>query len=66
MESLRYWMIFQMVLGVWLIISPLALGFREVTSMTINDGILGTLVVILGLVVALTGLPRVKHLGKGV
>ena len=65
MESLRYWMIFQVVLGSWLIISPFALGFREVTSMTINDLILGTFVVILGLAVALTGLPKVGRLAKG-
>jgi len=65
MESLRYWMIFQVVLGIWLIISPFALGFREVTSMTINDLILGTFVVILGLAVALTGLPKVGRLAKG-
>ena len=65
MGSLRYWMMFQVVLGIWLIISPFALGFREVTSMTINDLILGAIVTILGLTVALTGLPRVRHLGKG-
>jgi len=65
MESLRYWMIFQVVLGIWLIISPFALRFREVTSMTINDLILGTFVVILGLAVALTGLPKVRRLAKG-
>ncbi len=65
MGSLRYWMIFQVVLGIWLIISPFALGFREVTSMTINDVILGAIVAILGLTVALTGLPKVRHLEKG-
>ena len=65
MESLRYWMIFQVVLGIWLIVSPFALRFREVTSMTINDLILGTFVVILGLAVALTGLPNVGRLAKG-
>ena len=65
MGSLRYWMIFQVVLGIWLIVSPFALGFRELTSMTVNDMILGAFVVILGLAVALTGLPRVRHLAKG-
>jgi len=65
MESLRYWMIFQVVVGIWLIVSPFALGFREVTSMTINDLILGAVVTILGLAVALTGLPRVRHFAKG-
>ena len=65
MESLRYWMIFQVVLGIWLIVSPFALRFREVTSMTINDLVLGAFVVILGLAVALTGLPKVGRLAKG-
>ena len=65
MGSLRYWMMFQVVLGIWLIISPFALGFREVASMTINDLILGAIVTILGLAVALTGLPRVRHFAKG-
>ena len=65
MGSLRYWMIFQVIMGIWLIISPFALGFREVTSMTINDLILGAIVTTLGLGVALTGLPRVRHFAKG-
>ncbi len=64
MGSLRYWMIFQVVLGIWLIISPFALGFREITSMTVNDVILGVIVAILGLVVAFVGLPPMRHLGK--
>jgi hypothetical protein len=58
-------MMFQVVLGIWLIVSPFALGFREVASMTINDLILGAIVTILGLAVALTGLPRVRHFAKG-
>jgi hypothetical protein len=64
MGSLRYWMMFQVVLGIWLIISPFALGFRDVTSMTVNDLILGAIVTILGLAVALTGLPRIRHFAK--
>ncbi len=65
MGSLRYWMMFQVLLGIWLIISPFALGFRDVASMTINDLVLGAIVTILGLAVALTGLPRVRHFAKG-
>jgi hypothetical protein len=65
MESLGYWMIFQVVLGIWLIISPFALGFREVTGMAINDVIVGGVVAILGLAVALASLPRVGHFEKG-
>jgi hypothetical protein len=45
MGSLPYGMVFQVVLGIWL--SPFALGFREINSMTINDVILGAIVAIL-------------------
>ncbi len=65
MGSLRYWMILQIVLGAWLVVSPFVLGFRGITSMTMNDIILGAIVVILGLMVALTGSPEVRHLEKG-
>jgi len=61
MGSLRYWMVFQILVGIWLIVSPFALGFREINSMTVNDVILGAIVAILGLVVAITGLPEVRH-----
>ncbi len=64
MGSLRYWMILQIVLGIWLVVSPFVLGFREITSMTMNDMVLGVIVVILGLVVALTGSPKVRHSEK--
>ena len=64
MGSLRYWMIFQVVLGIWLIVSPFVLGFREITSMSLNDMILGAIVAILGLVVAFIGLPKIRHLEK--
>ncbi len=65
MGSLRYWMILQIVLGIWLAVSPFVLGFREITSMTMNDMVLGAIMVILGLVVALTGVPKIGHLEKG-
>jgi hypothetical protein len=61
MDSMRYWMIFQVVLGIWLVISPFALGYREITSMTINDIILGVMITILGLVMAFIGLPPIRH-----
>jgi hypothetical protein len=64
MESLRYWMVFQILLGIWLIVSPFALGFREITSMTVNDVILGAVVAILGLAVAITGIPEIRHQEK--
>ena len=64
MGSLRYWMIFQVVLGIWLIVSPFVLGYREITSMSLNDMILGAIVAILGLVMAFIGLPAMKHAEK--
>jgi hypothetical protein len=62
MKVLRYWMYFQVLLGIWLFVSPYALGYRELTGMTINDMVLGILVVILGLVGAFGGeLPEIRH-----
>ncbi len=56
MGELRRWMTFQVGLGIWLMISPLALGFREITRMALNDVILGALIAILGLMVAIMSL----------
>ena len=64
MGSLRYWMIFQVLVGIWLAVSPFAFGYKEITSMTINSLILGAIVAILGLVVAFTGLPGMQHVDK--
>jgi hypothetical protein len=64
MGSLRYWMIFQVLVGIWLAVSPFALGYRGITSMTINSLILGGIVAILGLVVVFTGLPEMGHVEK--
>ncbi len=61
MGSLRYWMIFQTLLGIWLVISPFVLGDRELTSMSINNIITGAVVTILGLVVAFVGLSGIRH-----
>lgn len=64
MGSLRYLMIFQVLVGIWLAASPFAFGYREITSMTLNDLILGAIVAILGLTVAFTGLPAMRHVEK--
>lgn len=48
MKSLFYsWMIFQLLVGVWLFISPYVFGFGE-THMATNNMIFGPIVVILG------------------
>ncbi len=64
MGNLRKWMIIQVVLGVWLIVSPFALGFQEITTMALNDVILGTIVAILGLLVVFVELPQVRQLER--
>ncbi len=49
MKSLVYWMLFQILLGIWLLFSPLVLGAGEVRGMTVNDMILGGIVIALGI-----------------
>jgi hypothetical protein len=41
MVSLRYWMIFQAIVGVWLVISPFVLGSKEMMPISINNIIVG-------------------------
>ncbi len=48
MESLFYsWMVFQMLVGIWMFISPFVFGFGE-THMATNNMIFGAIVVLLG------------------
>ncbi len=49
MKGLIYWMLFQMLLGIWLLISPFAMGFKEMTGVALNNMLLGAAVSILGL-----------------
>lgn len=43
------WMIFQILVGIWLFISPYVLGFKEMTNASINTMIFGAIVVLIGL-----------------
>lgn len=52
MKNLFYTMVFQILVGIWLMVSPFVLGYREVTSMTTNNMIFGAIVLILGIGVA--------------
>ncbi len=61
MGSLRYWMIFQVVVGIWLAASPYFLGYREISTMTLNNIIVGGIMAILGLVFAFAGLSEIRH-----
>ncbi len=48
MKSLFYsWIIFQMLVGIWMFISPFVFGFGE-THIATNNMIFGAIVVILG------------------
>jgi len=49
MKSLFYsWMVFQMLVGIWMFISPFVFGFGE-THMATNNMIFGAIVVLLGI-----------------
>ncbi len=52
MRNLFYWMVFQILIGLWLMISPFILGHREITSIVTNNLIFGAIVLILGIGVA--------------
>ncbi|MFB3885703.1 MAG: SPW repeat protein [Thermodesulfobacteriota bacterium] len=48
-RSLIGWMIFQVLVGIWLFVSPFVLGFREMTNATTNTMLFGAVVVLIGL-----------------
>jgi hypothetical protein len=64
MKKLFYVMVFQVLVGIWLIISPFVLKYREITNMTNNDLVFGAVVVILGIVGAFASLPVLRHAEK--
>ncbi len=59
-----YWMIFQVLVGIWIAVSPYVFGHREITNMTISNLIFGAVVVVLGLVFAFKTVPVLKHAEK--
>jgi len=48
MKSLIYLLIFQMLIGIWLFIQPLTLGFN-ITGVSLGDMLLGAVVAIIGM-----------------
>ena len=53
MAKLAYWMVFQILVGVWLFLSPFVFGqSAEMTSTTTNSMIFGAVVALLGLGIA--------------
>ncbi len=49
MKTLFYLMVFQILVGLWLMISPFILGYRELTSLVANNLIFGAIVLLLGI-----------------
>jgi len=49
MRIMNYWAVFQALLGIWLFISPFAIGFEELTPTAINSMIVGAVVAVTGL-----------------
>jgi hypothetical protein len=64
MENLFYVMVFQVLVGIWLMISPFVMGFKEITNMTVNDLVFGAVVAIIGIAGALTDLLVLRHAEK--
>ncbi len=52
-RSLIGWMVFQILVGIWLFISPYVLGFSESTGATTNTMIFGAVVILIGLGMAI-------------
>jgi uncharacterized membrane protein YczE len=53
MATLVYWMAFQILVGIWLFVSPYVFGYsEEMTTLTTNNMIFGAVVVLLGLGIA--------------
>ena len=55
MARLIYWMGFQILIGIWLFISPYVLGQGEVMAIATNNMIFGAVVILVGLGIALFG-----------
>ncbi len=48
-KKLMGWMIFQVLVGIWLFISPYVLRFKEATSASTNTMVFGAVVILIGL-----------------
>ena len=42
-------MLFQMILGFWVFVSPFAVGFDDVTAVALSDMVFGAVLVVMGL-----------------
>ena len=48
MKIMNYWGAFQVLLGIWLFVSPFVIGFEELTPWALNSMIVGAVVAITG------------------
>jgi hypothetical protein len=48
-NKLTGWMIFQVLVGIWLLVSPYVLEFKGPTSATTNTMVFGAVVILVGL-----------------
>jgi hypothetical protein len=66
MRTLFYLMVFQILVGIWLMISPFVLGYREITGLTTNNMIFGAIVLILGIggIYSQKTAPGIEHTAK--
>jgi hypothetical protein len=56
MTKLTYWMLFQILVGIWVFISPFVLGYSEEAmgqTMIANNMIIGAVVALIGLGISL-------------
>jgi hypothetical protein len=52
MRNLVYLMVFQILVGIWLMVSPFVLGYREITGLITNNMIFGAMVLVIAIGVA--------------
>ena len=52
MKTIYFWMTFQILVGIWMFISPFIFGFGDMMGASTNNMIFGAVVVLLGFGVA--------------
>ena len=49
MKKILILMLFQMILGFWVFVSPFAVGFDDVTAVALSDMVFGAVLLVMGL-----------------
>ncbi len=52
-KSLYLWMTFQILIGIWLFISPFVFGYRDLLGASTNSMIFGAIITLLGVGVSI-------------